>query len=69
KPGHLACEFVGFLAERLRWLQEDIVGEIYEEDLESFLYASAKGTVCNFQTSLPLPVAVHNDTSDCSPLF
>ncbi|STJ12628.1 DnaJ-class chaperone [Escherichia coli] len=55
------------LAERLRWLQEENTGEIDEEELESFLYAIAKGNVFNFQTILHLPVAVQNDTIDFLP--
>lgn len=42
---HLSFECVVLLAERLRWLQEENVGEIDEEELESFLYAIAKGNV------------------------
>ncbi len=57
------------LAERLRWLQEENVGEIDEEELESFLYAIAKGNVFNFQTILHLPVAVQNDTIDFYQMF
>ena len=41
---HLSFECVVLLAERLRWLQEENTGEIDEEELESFLYAIAKGT-------------------------
>ena len=57
------------LAERLRWLQEENTGEIDEEELESFLYAIAKGNVFNFQTILHLPVAVQNDTIDFYQMF
>lgn len=47
---HLSFECVVLLAERLRWLQEENTGEIDEEELESFLYAIAKGM---FLTSRP----------------
>lgn len=43
--------------------------EIDEEELESFLYAIAKGNVFNFQTILHLPVAVQNDTIDFYQMF
>lgn len=66
---HLSFECVVLLAERLRWLQEENVGEIDEEELESFLYAIAKGNVFNFQTILHLPVAVQNDTIDFYQMF
>ena len=57
---HLSFECVVLLAERLRWLQEENTGEIDEEELESFLYAIAKGNVFNFQKILHLPFAVQN---------
>ena len=66
---HLSFECVVLLAERLRWLQEENTGEIDEEELESFLYAIAKGNVFNFQTILHLPVAVQNDTIDFYQMF
>ncbi len=66
---HLSFECVVLLAERLRWLQEENVGEIDEEELESFLYAIAKGESFNFQTILHLPVAVQNDTIDFYQMF
>ncbi|WP_137490437.1 J domain-containing protein, partial [Escherichia coli] len=66
---HLSFEYVVLLAERLRWLQEENTGEIDEEELESFLYAIAKGNVFNFQTILHLPVAVQNDTIDFYQMF
>lgn len=66
---HLSFECVVLLAERLRWLQEESTGEIDEEELESFLYAIAKGNVFNFQTILHLPVAMQNDTIDFYQMF